>query len=91
MKKAIIVTLVCVNVALLAAMVLVSNVPPAYGQSVRGATDYMVVTGHIQSEFDAMYVLDTGARRLVPIRMNQTTKKMEVWKGRRLVMDFPER
>jgi hypothetical protein len=57
--------LACVNVALLAAIVLVTWQPRqalAQGMGLNG--NYLMVTGQIQQGYDALYVIDTRQRTL---------------------------
>jgi hypothetical protein len=87
MKKLLIVALVCINVALLAALVTV-NVRPAQAQSFRGGNDYIMVTGKIEQAFDAVYVIDLKTRRLAAWRFDRTAKRLRPYKGRNFTQDF---
>ncbi|HUT57864.1 MAG TPA: hypothetical protein VNA25_08445 [Phycisphaerae bacterium] len=88
MKKAMIVTLVCINVTLLGALVFVSEVPQARAQALRGATDYLMVTARIDSDTDALYVIDLAKRRMAGFLMDKTKKRMVAFGARRLKVDF---
>ena len=88
MKRAIIVTLVCVNVALLAALVLGAATPKAEAQAYRGAADYLLMTGHIGDNWDAVYVLDLAKRRLAAWQFNKTRKRLVAIGTRDLKDDF---
>ncbi len=57
--------LVCVNLALLTAIV-VFAVPPqaALAQGTSLAGNYMIVAGQIQQQFDALYLIDLRERTL---------------------------
>jgi len=76
MKKALIVALVCVNVALLLALMLGSATPPARAQVMPGETDYMLVPGRIRSETAAIYILDLGKQSLGAFQYEKNAKKL---------------
>ncbi len=86
MKKLLIVALACVNIALLSVLLLGTSVPKAKGQ-VLGA-DYMMITGQISSDYDAIYILDMASRRLVAMKMDRTRKEMVPYRGVNLLRDF---
>jgi hypothetical protein len=86
MKRTLVVLLVCLNLALLAALV-ASNVSTASAQTERGANDYILVTAKTQS-VDAVYVLDLRTRRLAAWRFDANAKKLLPLKGRMLETDF---
>lgn len=88
MKRALIIALVVVNVGLLAALMLATDPPKAYGQAVRGATDYLVVTGHYERNYDAIYMIDLAKRKLCFFLVDKTTKKIQPYSLRRLRTDF---
>jgi len=57
--------LICVNVALVTALVWCALPPKvAYAQGTGLAGNYLAVTGQIQREFDALYLLDLQQRAL---------------------------
>ena len=87
MKRALIVALVCINVALLAALVGV-NLRRADAQVARGGNDYIMVTGKIEASFDAIFIVDLQSRRLAAWRFDRTTKRLVPYKGRVLDTDF---
>ena len=88
MKKALIVALVCVNVALLAALVLTAGASKANAQAYRGAADYLMVSGKIGTDWEAVYLLDLGRRRLLGFRFDKTSQQMLPIRGRILANDF---
>ena len=87
MRKAVIVGLLCINVALLAALVGV-NMKGAQAQTLRGGNDYLMVTGKIEASFDAVYVIDLKTRRFAAWRFDRTSKRLVPYKGRSLEGDF---
>lgn len=90
MKKALIVALVFVNVGLAAALI-AGSVPPAQAQTIRGANDFLMMTGRIEQSFDAIYILDMQNRRLAAWQFDRTTKRLKPFKGRVLTTDFPRK
>ena len=90
MKKAAIVALACINVALLAAMIHVST-PPAQAQGFTGATDYLAITGKIDQDLDAIYIVDIAKSKLVCFKLipgPNNSYKMVFCGGRSMVQDF---
>ncbi len=88
MKRALVAVLAGINVALLAALVLVTS-PRAGAQVAGGGSDYLMVTGRIRGNTDALYVTDLGTRRMTAFQFDRTSKKMVQYGSRRLREDFP--
>ena len=88
MKRVLIVTLVCVNLGLLATLMLGTATPKASAQAFRGGTDYLLMTGAIRSDYDAVYVIDLGKRRLLAWKLDRTKKSLVPNRGRDLRNDF---
>jgi hypothetical protein len=88
MKRTLIVTLVCVNVALLLALLLGTFTPNANAQVYRGAADYLMTIGRIGSDRDAVYVIDLDTRRMLAWQYDQTRQRLVPFQGRRLKTDF---
>lgn len=88
MKQAILVALVCLNVALATALVCTAGSPPAYGQVVGGGSDYLVMTGKISGDWDGIYVIDLGSRKLLSLRFDKLKNRIMVSSGADLVRDF---
>ena len=92
MKKAVIIVLVCVNVALLGALV-VRTLPQAEAQpvyvSAPQAPNYLIMSGKVAASQDVIYVLDVTSRRLAAWEFSQNTKTLErVRLMRDLTADF---
>jgi len=91
MKKPAIVLMLCVNAVLLVALVAGTGVPKAYGQFV--GANYLVVTGDVYSDYEAVYVLDLATRRVAAWRYQKRRKPfrlvpVSVGGGRELLADF---
>ena len=67
MKQALIVALVCLNLALLVAVVSVMTAP-AQAQAVGGHGDYLLINCQIARGEDAVYVIDTASRHMTAVR-----------------------
>jgi hypothetical protein len=88
-KRTVISLLVCVNLILLTAIVLLSYSPPkALAQGVSLASNYLLVAGEIQNEFDALYILDVRTRVLHAFYFDRTNKKLVFGGLRYLERDF---
>ena len=90
LKKAVTVALVCVNVALVASLVLVASAPPARAQVLGARTDYLVATGRVSDTTAVVYVLDIGKQALAVWTVEKTNKKFVVLTGRSIRGDFPK-
>jgi hypothetical protein len=89
MKRALILGLVGLNIVLLAALTLAPDPPKAYGQAVRHATDYLVVTGHYENDYDALYIIDLAKRKMCYFLFDRVQKQMIPYGMRKLRIDFP--
>ena len=93
MKKSAIVVLVCLNVALLGTLV-ARSLPQAEAQvatrtPVAAPPNYLLLTGHIRSNEDVVYVLDVNSGKLLAWEFDHKDKRFEVIRlGRNLVTDF---
>jgi hypothetical protein len=78
-----------VNLILLTGVILVGTTPrAAYAQSAGLANNYVLVTGQIQHEFDAIYLIDVRERTLHVFYFNKGSRELE-WAGYRdLERDF---
>jgi hypothetical protein len=89
MKQFIIAALVCLNAALLLALVFGAGTQKAYGQVI--GANYLLMTGHVNEDNDAVYVLDLASRRLAAWRWDKTAKRLApiaAGGGRELLQDF---
>ena len=91
MKRPLIITLVCVNAALLLALVLGTTIPRATAQVPGGGADYLLLTGQMSANYDAIYVLDLAQSRLLAYRFDRTRKTLIPYRGRPLRDDFRTR
>ena len=87
MKRLAIILLVCINVALLA-LVLGKTLPRAEAQTMRGASDYLLMTGRIDQDEEVLYVIDVARRRLGTMRYDRTQGRMVPYGSRDLTRDF---
>jgi len=91
MKKAIIAILVCVNVALLLALMLGKSVPEAraYPGSVM-PNNTIMITGHIRDDEDAVYIIDMATEKLAAFEFQGkgATKRLRPLGSRDLQLDL---
>jgi len=88
MKRALIIALVCLDLALLAALVAGKIPSKAHAQGIVG-TDYMMVTGRESSNKDAVFILDRARDRLMALKLDR--KRLRPVRGRNLKTDFATR
>ena len=87
-KRLIVLGLVCLNLALVAVLAFGVTAPKAQAQTRGRGADYVAITGHISSDEDVVYVIDTNSRRLACWTLDKTTKRLTMFKGRDLDRDF---
>ena len=88
-KNWLVVALVAVNLTLLAVLLFISPGPaPANAQPIAQNGNYLMVTGKIQNDRDAVYVVDLNSRTLHALSFDATTKKLEYRGYRNLFTDF---
>lgn len=87
MKKLLIILLVCLNIGLLAVLLTTSS--PKAGAQGYPATDYVVVTGEIDDNYDALYIIDSARRRMAAWRFDASSKRLLRIDTRNLKTDFP--
>jgi hypothetical protein len=88
-KKALIVLLVGVNLLLGTTLVLLSGRPKtALAQAAPLAANYLMVSGVIQKDHDALYVIDLGNRELHVFEVDRTTRRVTHRDRRDLLRDF---
>ena len=88
MKRVLLVTLIAVNLVLLACVLHV-NSPAAQGQVAGGGADYLAVTAKIDGNTDALVIIDLGKRRMLSWVPNATTGRLILYpKGADLLHDF---
>ena len=81
--------LVCVNLVLLTALCLASySLPTAMAQGTGLASNYLIVTGEIQNEYDALYVLDMRERTLHAFYWDRTRRDLLYADWRDIERDF---
>ena len=81
--------LVCVNLILLTGIALLASSPrAALAQGTSLAGNYLVVTGEIQNEFDALYLMDLRERMLHTFYFRKGTKDLQYGGFRALEVDF---
>jgi len=88
-KRTCLALLVCVNLVLLTAIVLFTYSPPAaLAQGTGLAGNYLVVTGEIQNEYDALYLIEMRSRTLHVFYYDKTRKELYYSDVRSLERDF---
>ena len=92
-KQFLLVTLVGLNLFLLAAMLFsISSPAEAQAQPVGGAGNYLLVSAEIQNSYDALYIIDLPQRLLHAFVLNRGRPAvLEYRDSRDLAQDFRER
>jgi hypothetical protein len=87
--KGLVVTLVLVNVVLLGALVHV-NMTPARAAGFK-TTDYVMVTGTVERNLDAVYIIDLASNQMAAFAWDKTAKRvMGIDRIRNLSKDFKD-
>jgi hypothetical protein len=87
MRRIVIAALVCVNVALLAALLLGAD--PAEAQVVGGGTDYMVITARIAEGHEAVFIIDVGEQEMAAWKFDRKRRRLVgLGEARQLTRDF---
>jgi hypothetical protein len=81
--------LIGVNALLLCVLVGMAIPPrPAMAQAIGGAGNYLMVTGNIQSDYDAIYIIDLAQRQLYTFTVKRGQAAFEFRGVRDLQQDF---
>lgn len=81
--------LICVNLVLFTAIVLVGTAPrAAQAQGIGLADNYMMVAGEVQDDLDALYLVDMKERTLHTFFFRKGTYDLEYGGFRLLEQDF---
>lgn len=89
MKKAIVVGLACVNVALLAVLMFGSAPQPAKAQA--GGflqTDFLAIPCQVANDEDCLFVLDVAKEKIQAFRTSVTGHRVVFYNTRSLARDF---
>lgn len=88
-KRTVLAALICANVLLAAALVLPRVTPaPALAQAAGTSGNYLMVSGEIQDNYDATYLIDLKELRLYALYYDRGTRRMELGGMRNLERDF---
>ncbi len=88
-KKVMIITLLCVNVALVGTLVFTS-MPKAQAQQGTPfpATDYIAVTARVNSDLDALCIVDLASQQMAVWKWNEGRNRLETVQKRSLPSDL---
>lgn len=91
-RRSLIFLLVGVNLVLLVALMYSAfPMPAAYAQRVGTSGNYMLVTGQIQSGYDAVYLFDVAERRMHALTIEKGgSGRLDFRDSRNLQQDFRE-
>ena len=89
LRRTLFVLLLGVNLALVAAMLLIApGLPAAHAQAVAQGGNYIMVTGRIMDDYDVLYLVDLNTRTLHALTIEFTQRRLENRGYRSLVADF---
>ncbi|HDZ20049.1 hypothetical protein LCGC14_0095790 [marine sediment metagenome] len=89
MKNVAIILLICINVGLILTLVAVAAVSSAAAQEgYFPSTNYIMVTGQIESGYEVIYIIDMASQRLGAWKYDLSTKKLRGYRGQKLKDDF---
>ncbi len=88
-KRGVVVLLVGINLVLGATLLMMTGaVPAAYGQAVPLGSNYLTVSAVVQSNKDALFVIDLANRELHCFEVDRTTRRIVHRDRRDLQRDF---
>jgi len=88
-KRSIVVLLVGVNVVLLTVLIVTAwDLPKANAQAAPLASNYVMVAGVVQSDHDALYIIDLSARTMHVFDIDRTNRNFNLLDMRDLRRDF---
>ena len=89
LRRTLLVLLLGVNLALVAAMLFITPGPPvAHAQGVAQGGNYIMVTGKVMDDYDALYLVDLNTRTLHVLTIDPTQRRLQYRGYRSLVADF---
>ena len=88
MKNVAIILMVCVNVGLILALALTVVSPATAQEGYFPSSNYILVTGNIESGYAVIYVIDMATQRLGAWKYDLSTKRLKPYPGRELRGDF---
>ena len=78
MKQIVIAGLILLNAALAGALMLGLSTRTAQAQVSGGANDYVAVTAHIETNREALFIVDLGSRRMAAWELDKQNKKLQM-------------
>ncbi len=75
MKKLVITALLCLNLGLLTALIL-SDPSEAVADGYFNETNYVVVTGKIESNYEVVYIIDMATQQIGAIKADRGTHRI---------------
>lgn len=88
-KSTCVALLVCLNLVLLTALCLASySLPTAAAQGTGLAGNYLMISGEIQSDYDALYIIDIRSRALHSFYYDKGRRQLVYSDWRDLEKDF---
>ena len=89
MNKLVVVALICLNVGLLFVLVFGQGTPTANAQaSYYNETNYIMVTGRIETGYEVLYIIDMATQRLGAWKFSLGDRRMMPMPSRPLSTDF---
>lgn len=86
-RKAVLITLTCLNVLLLVGLLHTNMVQPAHAQSYR-TTDYVVTTATIASDDEGLFIINLAAKKLAVWKWDRQNNRLVPIGARDLKNDF---
>jgi hypothetical protein len=91
MKRAAIIGLLGLNIALVVALFLGAAVPPARAQGTGPNPDYLAVAGSLSEDTEVVYIVDQGKHRMIAVRYDLRDEQLVGYRQpRSLRRDFQD-
>jgi hypothetical protein len=91
MKRLLLLGLIALNAVLLTVLIERAVVRRADAQVIGGGANYLVLTGEVGGDYDAVYILDLGTRQLAVFRYDKQNNNLVGVTKRDLLRDFNRR
>lgn len=88
MKNVAIILLICINVGLILTLAVTAVSSATAQEGYFPSTNYIMVTGQIESGYEVIYIIDMASQRLGAWKYDLSSTKLKAYRGQELKVDF---